>query len=121
MHISLLNAMEMLGMSAPFLAIVAVVAHYHLRRASWKRKRRAGRFSAGFCPSSAALGTAFLFMPLFYRPSLGFEIEARQVQYAEEDDEGDPETPERHLNRQLRQVRRGKPIDTLVVRLSQVR
>jgi len=104
-------------MSSPFLAIVVILIHYCLRRAAWKRRKRNGRRTLGFCPSSVALASAFLFMPAFYRPSVSFEIEARQREDVEEDDEGDPETPAKHLHRQLKRIRRGEPIDRLVLRL----
>ncbi|MGA8729196.1 MAG: hypothetical protein WB608_10640 [Terracidiphilus sp.] len=112
-----LQALGSLALVAPFLAIFAVFAHYHLRRAIWKRKRRLGKSLPGFCPSTFALGTALQLMPTFYRPSMDFAIKARLVEVVEEDDEGDPEKPAKHLHRQLRRIRRGEPVDTLVVKL----
>ena len=103
--------------ASPFLAIVAILAHYQIRRIVWKRKRRKERRALGFCPSSAALSAVFLLVTTFYRPRMDFAIEASQREDVEEDDQGDPETPEKHLERQLRRIRRGEPVDTLVWRL----
>jgi hypothetical protein len=54
---------------------------------------------------------------MFYRPSLEFAIKARAVQVVEEDDDSDPEKPAKHLHRQLRRIRRGEPVETLIVKL----
>ena len=52
-------------------------------------------------------------LTLIYRPRLQYAIEAqqRQVEDADEDDNGDPDTPTRHLMRQLRRIRRGEEVD----------
>ena len=100
----------------PYLAIVAILAYYFLRRWAWKRRKRQGK-SAGFCPSASALGAVLLFAQTFYRPSVSRLIEARLVERVEDDDDGEPETPFEHLSRQLRRIRRGKPVDTLALRL----
>jgi hypothetical protein len=103
--------------SLPYLAIVAIFVHYQLKRAIWKRNRRQGKRTAGFLPSAAAMGMMFLFMQVFYRPSVENVLQERQKEDVEEDDDGDPETPAKQLNRQLRKIRRGEEIDTLVLRL----
>lgn len=38
---------------------------------------------------------------------------------ADEDDQGDPESPTKHFHRQLHRIRRGEPIDQLTVLTSQ--
>ncbi|MDR3750561.1 MAG: hypothetical protein P4K94_03655 [Terracidiphilus sp.] len=103
--------------SVPFLAIGVILAHYVLRRATWKHNRRLGRKRLGYYPSAFALGMAFQFFQVYYRPSVAYFLEAKREEDAEDDDEGDPETPINHLNRQLRRIRRGERIDTLVLRL----
>ena len=100
----------------PYFAVIAILIHYFLRRAAWRRGRRQGK-TLGFCPSSAAMGVIFLIAQTFYRPSVSYEIEARLVEHVEEDDDGAPETPAKHLSRQLRRIRRGEHLDTLVLRL----
>jgi hypothetical protein len=103
--------------ASPFLAIVAILAHYQLRRALWKRRKRKGKRVLGFCPSSFALGAVFQFMSVFYRPSVALAIEAKLREDVDEDDQGDPEAPESHFSRQLRRIRRGERVETLVLRL----
>ena len=117
MDANLLYLSSYLAFALPFLAIAAILVHYSLRRAVWKLKRRRGIENPGFCPSSPALGMVLLFAQMFYRPSTSHVIEARLEEDADEDDQGDPETPEEHLHRQLRQIRRGEPVDVLVLRL----
>src|ERR1700679_1650415 len=111
--------------SMPALALVTIafiLLHYNLRRARWKRRKRQGKRSIGFCPSSAALGMALQFLQVFHRPSMAHVLEARQDarEEADEDDNGDPETPaarRRHFLRQLRRIRRGEPVERLVLRM----
>jgi len=105
--------------ASPFLAMVGILVHYQLRRSVWKRQKRKGKKNLGFCPSAAALGAVFAFMPVFYRPSVDFQVKARiqQEEKVDEDDQGDPETPEKSLCRQLRQIRRGEPVEALELRL----
>lgn len=91
--------------------------YYQIRRSVWRRKRRKSKRDLGFCPSSAALGAALLFLSVYYRPSVDFAIEASLQEKVEEDDQGDPETPEKYFNRQLRQIRRGERVEGLVLRL----
>jgi hypothetical protein len=106
-------------LASPFLAIAAILVYYLIRRSVFKRKCREGRRASGFCPSSAALAAAFLLITTFYRPRLEFAIEARlrEEEKTEADDEGDPETPEKQLNRQLRRIRKGEPVEQLELRL----
>lgn len=101
----------------PFLAMLAILFHYQWRRSMWKRNRRKGRQTLGFCPSSVALGTVFLLVTSFYRPRMDFAIEAMLREDAEEDGQGDPKAPEKLFSRQLRRIRRGEPVETLVLRL----
>jgi hypothetical protein len=117
MSVQILYLCGSLALASPFLAIVAILVHYFLRRAVFRRNQRLGRKNTGFCPSSFALGTALQFIPMFYRPSLEFAIKARAVEVVEEDDDGDPEKPAKHLHRQLRRIRRGQPVHTLIVKL----
>lgn len=80
----------------------------------------AGARRRGVMPGAALdVGAAFLFLSTAYRPSLEFMVKAqlRQVEDVDEDDQGGPETPQRHLHRQLRRIRRGEPVERLVWRL----
>jgi hypothetical protein len=46
-----------------------------------------------------------------------FAIETSEQVEVEEDDQGDPETPEKLLDRQLRRIRRGEPVERLELQL----
>ena len=65
--------------------------------------------------SSAGIGTVVLGLTLIYRPRILYAVEAqhRQVEDADEDDNGDPDSPKKHLIRQLRRIRRGEKVDVL--------
>ena len=79
------------------------------------RSRRRFRFSA----RDTAMGFAFLPLGVVYRPSLVEVVKAqiRQQEDADEDDNGDPDSPRKHLLRQLRRIRRGEHVETLSLRL----
>ena len=119
MHINPVDAMQEFAVSLPVLALslVAVVLFVtRLKHAIWKPKRasRRRRFSA----SHAALGLAFLPFAAIYRPRL-IEVakaQIRQQEDVDEDENGGPETPLKHLMRQLRRIRRGEPVETLFLR-----
>lgn len=106
----------------PFLLIGLILVHYVLIRVLWRRRKRSGKGHLGFYPSALALSLAFQFIQVYHRPSMAHVLEARQdaAEDAEEDDNGDPETPARrlkHFRRQLKRIRRGDPIDRLVLRI----
>lgn len=113
------SAFAALAMGSPFLAILLILAYYYIFRVPWWRKRKTGKARSKFSWSTAGVGTAFVGLTLIYRPRLQFAVEAqqRQVEDVDEDDNGDPETPARHLLRQLQQIRRGEAPETLSVRL----
>jgi hypothetical protein len=117
MHVDVLSLLSPISFGAPFLAIAVILVYFCLRRAAWRRKKRLGKKNLGFCPSTSALGMAFLFLQAFSRPSLAHVIEAKRDEDADEDDAGEPETLAKQLRRQLRRIRRGEPVDRLVLRL----
>ena len=92
---------------------------------TWSRWRdRRNRVRTGLRPrnttaSTAELAAAFQFLSMAYRPNHAFVAKAQiqQQEDAEDDDDGTPETPAKHLHRQLRRIRRGEPVDRLVWRL----
>ncbi|HEV2133452.1 MAG TPA: hypothetical protein VGR47_04255 [Terracidiphilus sp.] len=112
------NSLYFCGLFAaglPLLATAVLLVLYFRRRAVWRRKRRRGEKIVGFCPSSAALGTAFLFLQIFIRPSLQHLAEIRQEQDTDEDDSGDPDSPEKNFHRQLKRIRRGEQVSDLTL------
>ena len=69
----------------------------------------------GFYPSTAALGITLLGLQTIAQPDLIHALEQRQTEAAEDDDDGDPDDPAAQLNRQLKRIRNGEPVDTLKV------
>jgi beta-lactamase regulating signal transducer with metallopeptidase domain len=116
MNLNTLDFSSML-LASPFLAIAMILVHFFVRRSVWKWKKRLGWKHLGFCPSVAALGMVFLFAQAYSRPSLAHVIEAKQDEDVEEDDEGEPETVNKQLSRQLKRIRKGEVVDRLVLRL----
>jgi hypothetical protein len=117
MHFDVLYVLSVCCFGAPALAIVGILAHYQLRRVAYRRNRRRGRKKLGYYPSSFALGLVLQFMQVYWRPSVAYAVEEKQEEDADEDDASDPESPTKQLNRQLRRIRRGEPVDGLVLRL----
>lgn len=75
-----------------------------------QRRRIAGYFIAA--------GLVFLqLMSELYCPGAAFVLREISDEDTDEDDSGDPESPEKHFNRQLRRIRRGEPVGDLVLRL----
>jgi len=103
--------------ATPFVAIVAILCWSRLQRVRWLRNPHTGRRLFGVQASAVGLGMAFLFLQTFYRPNLSYEIEVRQKVDVDEDDEGDPETPAKQLNLQLKRIRRGEQVYRLELRL----
>lgn len=115
-----MSALDVVGIvvtGIQVLPIAAALVYFCVRRAVWKHKKRTGKRPAGFCPSMAGMGMAFLFLQTFHRPSLAHVVEVMREEDAEDDDEGEPDTPAAHLNRQLRRIRRGEKLETLTLRL----
>src|ERR1035437_60484 len=113
MKISIFEILGMLAVSSPFLTIAGLLTHYYLRRKGWRRRRRQGIVTRGYCPSSRSLGSAFQLLQWFLGPSMACVLEAKQDEDADEDDQGDPDAPAKHLHRQLRRIRRGEQVDML--------
>jgi len=106
----------------PVLIIALISADYVVRRAVWRRRKRQGKGDPGFCPSVYDMGATLEFLQVFYRPSMAYVQEAKHEadENADQDDNGDPNSPQarlRHFHRQLRRIRHGKPVDTLQWRL----
>ena len=114
----LYSAVAALAMASPFLAILVILAYYYLFCVPGRRRKPLRR-KARLIPSSDGLGTVVLGLTLIYRPRIHHAVEAqqRQVEDADEDDNGDLDSPKRHLMRQLRRIRRGEHVETLSVRL----
>ncbi|HSM77458.1 MAG TPA: hypothetical protein VLT57_07530 [Bryobacteraceae bacterium] len=118
-----LNAREAFAVSFPvfFILLVTVALIYHRIKLSIATRLhpRRRRRRIGIVASNALIGFAFLPMSILYRPNLA-EVAKAQIRQKEDVDEaqsGDPESPLRHLLRQLRRIRRGEKLERLSVRL----
>lgn len=102
------------------MILVAIALIYLRIRASIAvRRHPPRRRSVGLVAANALIGFAFLPLSIIYRPSL-IEVaksQIRQQEDVDEDESGDPESPLRHLLRQLRRIRRGEKVELLSVRL----
>ena len=69
--------------------------------------------------SPESLGSALMFLSMAYRPNHAFVAKAQIVERedADDDDQGGPDSPRKHLLRQLRRIRRGEWVDRLVLHL----
>jgi hypothetical protein len=123
MYINPLDLVDHFAVSMPVFAMtlvgIAVMVSRLKQFVSKKkpqphRRRRRGGFAA-----NAATGFAFLPLGIIYRPGLVEVAKAqiRQQEDADEDGNGDPDSPQKYLLRQLRRVRRGERVKTLFFRL----
>lgn len=122
MRINPLDLIDSFAVALPVLAMTLVgfiVVFSRLKQLISKPKQTRRRLHFRVSAANAAIGLAFLPFAAIYRPSL-IEVarsQIRQQEDADEDDDGDPETPLKHLLRQLRRIRRGEEVETLSVRL----
>jgi hypothetical protein len=93
------------------------LAVFLLQRARWRRKTSTRKNRLAFYPSTAALGLALLSLQTLAQPDLHHALEQRQTEAADEEENGDPDDLAAQLNRQLKRIRNGQPVDTLKVPL----
>ena len=109
-------------MLAGFLFLVPlVVAHIFFSLSQigrWLRKRRRGALESRIYSMCLVAGIGFLqLVQTFYQPNLRNVISVIEEVDADKDDQGDPDSPHKHLHRQLRRIRRGQHVDRLQVKL----
>lgn len=121
MRLDALFAWFILAGFVSFLAVVVVFGYYCLARVLLRSRQRAGRRVSRLSGFGLALGLAFMqLVRVFYQPGLANVLEVKLDEDADEDDSGDPESPEarlRHFHRQLKRIRRGERVDRLVLRM----
>lgn len=117
MNSSLLYFAGMLAITAPFLAIIAIPACSLLLRLPRRGHPAARRSLSPLRTCGLALAMGMQFLQVLYGPGASNVVEAQQEIDADEDEDGEPESPAKHLHRQLRRIRRGDSIERLIVKL----
>lgn len=121
MHLNALDLIQSFAVALPVLAmslVAIVVVFARLKQLIWKPKRSRKRRRFAIAVASVAMGLTFLPFAAIYRPSL-IEVakaQIRQQEDVDEDDNGGPETPLKHLLSQLRRIRKGEKVETLFLR-----
>lgn len=119
MRVNPLDLIDGFAVALPLFAMslvaIAVICS-RLRQLISKRPRKRRRFAISAV--NAAMVLAFLPFASIYRPSMiqVAKAQIRQQEDVDEDDNGEPESPVKHLLRQLRRIRRGEKVETLFVR-----
>jgi hypothetical protein len=98
-----------------FLLFTAV---FLLQRLHYRRKKAANPNYRIFYPSAAVLSLALLSLQTLAQPDLHHALEQRQSEAEDQDENGDPDDPAAELNRLLKRIRNGQPVDTLKVPLN---
>ena len=116
-----IDAIQGFAVALPVVAMTLVgfvVFLSRLKMLIWKPKGPRRRRHFRILAANGALGLAFLPFAAIYRPRM-IEVAKAQIHQqedADEDDNGDPDTPARHLLRQLRLIRRGEEVDRLILK-----
>ena len=97
------------------LVILACCFVFCARRFLWRRRNRVGKRRRGFFPTYAAAGNALQTLQAIPQPRAEYVLEEKFEDEADDDDEGGPCDPTRHLKRQLKRLRRGETIERLTV------
>jgi hypothetical protein len=119
MNIHSLFGWLMLAGFLVFVPLAVAFIFFSLSRfGRWLRKRRRGGLQSKIYSMCLTAGIGFLqFVQTFYQPDLRNVISVIEEEDMDEDDQGDPNSPHKHLHRQLRRIRRGQHVDRLQVRL----
>jgi hypothetical protein len=108
-----------LVLQGAFLAFFCfIIAVMLFKRYQWRRNKRANKKFLAPYPTTASLGLALLSLQTLAQPDLHHALEQRQTEAADEEENGDPDDPFAQLNRQLKRIRNGQPVDTLKVPIS---
>jgi hypothetical protein len=106
-------ALDLLRGFYVFNGLVIVV--FCLRRFLWRQRRWRGKPDPGFFPTYTSAGNALHTLQAIAEPRVEYVIAEKLDDQADDDDEGEPNDPEKHLHRQLRSIRRGEKIERLTV------
>jgi hypothetical protein len=97
------------------LFIFSCCVAFCVRRFLWRRRKQQGRRNLGFCPTYTSAGNALHALQVIAQPRVEYVLAEKFNDEADEDAEGGPDTPKKHLHRQLRRIRRGEKVDRLTV------
>jgi hypothetical protein len=97
------------------LFIFSCCVLFCVRRCLWRRRRRKGRRNLGFFPTYTSAGNALQALQVMAQPRVEHVLAEKIDDEADDDDEGEPDRPEKHLHRQLRRIRRGEKVERLTV------
>ena len=117
-----MNLFALMGLANPMTWLMIAmfyIAWLRFRKRGHRNGKKAAHSAWLGAASEASLGAAFQFLSMAYRPNHAFIVKAQiqQQEDADEDDAGGPDTPVKHLHRQLRRIRRGEPVERLIWRL----
>jgi hypothetical protein len=98
-----------------YLIVFSCCIVFFLRRFLWRWRKRRGKRNPGFYPTYASAGNAIQALQAMAQPTVEYVLEEKLEDQAEDDDNGEPDTPEKLLHRQLRQIRRGEKVERLTV------
>ena len=110
MHIAVILSWCALIVFIPCVGMVSILIYYLFLRFRIWLEGPMGRRGSMIRTCGLALGMMFQFFHSLYQPGAIYAVEQRQDDDAGEDDQGDPETPEKHLHRQLRRIRRASQL-----------
>ena len=100
---------------ALYVFVLVCCILFYLRRFLWRRRKRQGRQYLGFCPTYTSAGNALHALQAIAQPRVEFVLAEKFDDAADDDAEGGPDSPEKHLHRQLRRIRRGEKVERLTV------
>ena len=94
-----------------------VVISFLFQRLRCRIRKLLGKAHLGFYPTATSFGNALQALQVFIEPNVQQIVEEKRDEHAEDDEEPGPDDPTAHLNRQLRKIRRGEPVDDLRIPL----
>ncbi len=97
------------------LVILSCCIVFCVKRFLWRRRKRQGKRKLGFFPTYTSAGNALQALQAMAQPEAEYVLAEKFDDEADDDDKGEPETPEKHLERQLRRIRRGEKVEGLTV------
>ena len=111
MNFELLYAMALMA----FFTLVVII--FFFQRLCCRIRKLLGKAHLGFYPTATSFGNALQALQVFAEPNVQKIVEEKLDEHAEDDEEPGPDDPTAHLNRQLRKIRRGEPVDDLRIPL----